>query len=137
MLLDSEEGELRYVASTDEAARDLERLQGEVGEGPCVDAFIHSAVVGTNDLTADDRWPRLTDRLPRKDGIRAVLGLPTRIAGTTVGTLDAYCTRRHAWDDSDIGALRAYNDVLEGRRGAQRLADRESTPREHQRLAPE
>jgi GAF domain-containing protein len=116
MLLDTEGG-LRYVASTDDAARDLERSQEEVGQGPCVEAFVLGSVVGTPDLLSDDRWPRLTGRLP-KDGIRAVLGLPTVVSGETVGTLNAYSLEPHPWDESDIGALQAYNEVLEGRLAA-------------------
>jgi GAF domain-containing protein len=122
MLLDPEGGQLRYVASTDEAARDLERSQEEVGQGPCVEAFIRGSVVGTQDLLSDDRWPRLKGRLS-KEGIRAVLGLPTVVSGETVGTLNAYSIEPHPWDESDIGALRAYNEVLEGRLGGAMLAD--------------
>jgi GAF domain-containing protein len=122
MLLDSEGGELRYVASTDEASRDLERSQEEVGEGPCIEAFVRGSVVGTHDLLSDGRWPRLKRHL-RSDGIRAVLGLPTEVSGETVGTLNAYSTQPHPWDDSEIGALRAYNHVLEGRLEAAMLAD--------------
>ena len=125
MLLDPEGGELRYVASTDEAARDLERSQEEVGEGPCIEAFVRGSVVGTHDLLSDDRWPRLKGHLPR-EGIRAVLGLPTKVSGETVGTLNAYSLQPHPWDDSEAGALRAYNEVLEGRLAAAMLADGQS-----------
>ena len=124
MLLDPEGGELRYVASTDESARDLERSQEEVGEGPCIEAFVRGSVVGTHDLLSDDRWPRLKRHLSR-EGIRAVLGLPTEVSGKTVGTLNAYSMQPHPWDDSDTGALQAYNEVLEGRLGAAMLADRQ------------
>ena len=46
--------------------------------------------------------------------MRAVLGLPTRL-GTPVGTLNVYCERPRAWDESEIAALEAYNALLEAR----------------------
>jgi GAF domain-containing protein len=125
MLLDPEASELRYVASTDEAARDLERCQEKMGEGPCIEAFVRSSVVRTHDLLSDDRWPRLKEHMPR-DGIRAVLGLPTAITGETIGTLNAYSMQPHPWDESEVEALRAYNEVLEGRLEAAIVAGHQS-----------
>lgn len=121
MLLDPAGGELRYIASTDEAAREMERSQEDSGEGPCVEAFVRGSVVGTHDLLSDDRWPLLKGRLST-EGIRAVLGLPTAVGGETVGTLNAYSMQPHPWDDSDVAALQAYNEALEGRLGAAMLA---------------
>jgi GAF domain-containing protein len=121
MLLDPTGGELRYVASTDEAAREMERSQEEAGEGPCIEAFIRGSVVGTHDLLSDDRWPHLKGRLSA-EGIRAVLGLPTTVGGETVGTMNAYSMQPHPWDESDVAALGIYNEALEGRLGAAMLA---------------
>jgi GAF domain-containing protein len=46
--------------------------------------------------------------------VRAVLGVPIRLRGSPIGTLNAYARDAHAWDDSDIGAIEALNRVLEG-----------------------
>ena len=50
-----------------------------------------------------------------------MLGLPTRV-GAPVGTLNLYCERPRRWDESEIGALEAYNDLLEARLGGALLA---------------
>ncbi len=42
MLVDAE-SQLHYVAATDTAAETLERVQEEVGVGPCIDAFLDRA----------------------------------------------------------------------------------------------
>jgi GAF domain-containing protein len=111
---------LRYVASSDEVAHQLELAHEQAGEGPCVDAFVGDGEVKTRDLAAELRWPSLREQL-RDQPIRAVLGLPTRL-GTPVGTLNLYCEHPRAWDASEVAALEAYNSLLEARLGHAVLA---------------
>ena len=114
LMLIAEDGHsLRYVASSDEVARQLELAHEQAGEGPCVDAFVLDTCVKTEDLATEPRWPDLRAALADKP-IRAVLGLPTRL-GAPVGTLNLYCDRPRAWDESEIAALEAYNSLLEAR----------------------
>lgn len=121
LMLIAEDGHtLRYVASSDEAARQLELAHEQSGEGPCVDAFMLDARVRTDDLWQEARWPELRAAL-RDQPIRAVLGLPTRL-GSPVGTLNLYCEHPRAWDESEIEALAAYNDLLEALLGGSLLA---------------
>ena len=117
---------LRYVASSDEVARELEFAHERAGEGPCVDAFVCDGEVKTGDLATEPRWPALREQL-RDQPIRAVLGLPTRL-GTPVGTLNLYCEQARAWDASEVAALEAYNGLLEARLGHAVLA------REHSKI---
>jgi GAF domain-containing protein len=111
---------LRYVASSDEVAHHLELAHEQSGEGPCVDAFVYSEAVKTEDLASETRWPSLRTQL-RDQPIRAVLGLPTRL-GTPVGTLNVYCDRPRAWSAGEISALEAYNALLEARLGGALVA---------------
>jgi GAF domain-containing protein len=104
--------ELRYVASSDRAAQVLEAAQLQTGEGPCVDAFVLDRSVRSTDVVADDRWPRL-GLLLEGSKIRGVLGMPVRVGGGPVGTLDAYVDHPRAWDDDDVDALGAYAQVIE------------------------
>jgi hypothetical protein len=114
LMLIAEDGvTLRYVASSDEVARKLELAHERAGEGPCVDAFVLDDGVMTEDLAAETRWPDLRVQL-HDEPIRAVLGLPTRL-GTPVGTLNLYSEHPRVWDQSEIGALGAYNDLLQAR----------------------
>jgi anti-anti-sigma factor len=103
---------LRYVVSTDDGARVLETAQEELGEGPCVDAFVGGSSFVSDDLADDERWPRLGPMLAPK-GVRAVLGVPTRLSGTPVGSLNVYRNTPYRWDDSDLEAIEAYNGVIE------------------------
>jgi GAF domain-containing protein len=103
---------LRYVAATDDDGRRLEIVQSEVGEGPCVDALIHDRIVTTRDLHDDERWPKVAARM-RDTCVRAVLGVPSHIGGSSIGSLNVFRAHPYDWDDSEIEALGAFNTVVE------------------------
>ena len=111
MMVDGD-GALRYVVATDPATHALESVQEELGEGPCVDSFVLGTEVRTDDLGADPRYDRLGPRLA-PEGIHAVLGVPTRVSGTPIGSLNVYRDAAYSWDDSDVAAIVAYNGVVE------------------------
>ena len=113
LMLADERGDLHYVVSSDGPGRLLETLEAEVNEGPCVFTYIDNAVVTTEDVTADPRWPALADGM-RGEQVRAVLGVPIRLAGTSVGSLDAYRDAPYRWRDDEIAALQRYAEVIEG-----------------------
>jgi GAF domain-containing protein len=125
MMLVDDAAVLRYVASTDPAAHELEHAQEQAGVGPCVDSLVLDTVVRTSDVTGDERWPAIHERLARA-GIRAVLGLPISVARTTVGSLNVYQGDRYEWDDSDEQALREYAALIEHVMTAGLLAERRS-----------
>lgn len=112
MLVDEVSG-LRYVAATDATAEVLEQVQEQFGAGPCVESFVNDAEVVVLDLADDERWPKIHEPL-LDAGVRAVLGVPTRLGGGPVGTLNVYCDEARDWDQSERDAIRAFNTVLEG-----------------------
>lgn len=112
LMLSDGSGSQRYVLGTDEPAAALERAQEALGEGPCVDCFVLGEPSWTDDLQHDDRWPRLRHEM-RGRGVRAVLGLPTRVGGLPVGSLNVYRGSSFDWDDSDVDAVERYNAVVE------------------------
>lgn len=117
LMLADEDGTLRYTGATDDAARALEAAQEDLGAGPCVDCFVLGTVVQTSDLAADRRWPELSSRVV-PDGVDAVLGVPVRVGGLVIGSLNAYRAERYEWDSSDVAAVGAHAAVVEGILGA-------------------
>ncbi len=109
MLVDEQSG-LRYVAATDEAAEVLEQVQEQAGAGPCVESFVNDTEIVVNDLAADDRWPAITAPLLAA-GVRSVLGVPTRLGGGPVGSLNVYGDAR-----ARVGRERARGDPVVQRR---------------------
>jgi GAF domain-containing protein len=111
MLLIAPDEALHHVADTDEPGRALERAQEETGQGPCVDAYVLAGPVITPDVLVDPRYPRLASLLGDA-GVRAVLGVPVRVGGGPVGTLNVYRADRYDWDGTELSALEAYGGVI-------------------------
>jgi GAF domain-containing protein len=111
MLIDDDQL-VRSILATDELGWALENAQEEAKEGPCVDAVVHGELVATADIAADVRWPRLVELLADHQ-IGAILGVPIRLAGATVGALNVYVDEKHDWDQSDYEALTTFGRLLE------------------------
>jgi GAF domain-containing protein len=112
LMVADEQNSLRYVSASDGPGRILEKVQTDRGEGPCVDAFVHNRVIVTDDLAHDARWPETRGVLV-EHGIGAVLGIPVRLGGIVVGSLDVYHGDRHDWQDAEIAALTRYGEVVQ------------------------
>jgi hypothetical protein len=79
------------VASSDEVSRQVGELSFEVGEGPCLDAFILSRPVLVPDLLTmgGSRWPGFMSALDGH-GVRAAYSFPLHIGAVRLGVLDLY-----------------------------------------------
>jgi GAF domain-containing protein len=111
LMIADEQSSLRYVAASDGRGRILEVVQVETGQGPCVDAFVNGRVTIADDMTAESRWPAIKATLIQH-GVLAVLGVPVRLGGVPVGSLDVYRDQAYHWDDSERAALVRYSDVI-------------------------
>lgn len=111
MLIDDDQL-LNSVLATDELGWTLERAHEEAEEGPCVETLVYAAVVSTDDIVEDERWPVLRSEL-HGSGLGAVLGVPITLGGSTVGALNVYVDRPYQWDDSDRHALTRFGQLLE------------------------
>lgn len=122
LMIADDQSVLRYAVATDGPGRLLEDLQLATGEGPCVDTFVHDDTTVVDDLASDTRYPRIAAALAPQ-GVGAVLGVPVRLSGLPVGSLDVYRSAAHEWDDSETAALTRYSDVLEATIAAAVAAD--------------
>jgi GAF domain-containing protein len=123
---------LHYAAASDEEGRKLERAQSETGHGPCVDALVHDAVVTTRDVTVDERWPELHERMGATR-VRAVLGMPIHLAGVAIGSLNAYQDHAYDWRDEEAQGMAAYARLIERLLGlAMRASHQEQLARQLQ-----
>ena len=79
----------------------LDDAQYEIGEGPCLSAIRGGVTVQVDDFAGDDRFPLFAARA-RAEGVSACLSLPVALGGDTVGGLNLYADRAHAYDDASI-----------------------------------
>jgi transcriptional regulator with GAF, ATPase, and Fis domain len=95
--------------ATDELVLVIDQLQYATGEGPCLSAAAdHEAAVLVDDLTADARWPVFSDGAV-SHGIASMLSLHLYTARDTIGALNVYAHRPHAFtaDSVHTGVLLA------------------------------
>jgi len=111
VMVADEQNITRYVAASNSASRALEIAESRTGQGPCTTAFVTNEAVASDDLTADDRWPDLASDMT-SSGVCAILGVPVRLGGVPVGTLDVYRDRRQEWTDRERAAVSRYAEVV-------------------------
>jgi len=99
-----------YVAASNDSALCFERLQSEVGEGPCLVAFQTGDAVATPDLRSESRFPKFTARA-LSEGLRAVFAFPFNNGQSRTGALDLYRTVPGPLDPESISAAHTLADV--------------------------
>jgi len=109
MLADAEH-HLRNVAVSDERMGRLEELQVRHHEGPCIAAFDDKALVASQDLADERRWPTFSDAAVNQ-GIRAVLASPLPYNQDAVGVVAVLSEDRRPWAAEAELALLAFTDL--------------------------
>lgn len=98
------DGTIETRAWTSDLVTDLDQLQYDLNEGPCLDALhAESDVVHVDNLRHDQRWPAFVPRAIDL-GLRAQLGVRIYTSDKTVGGLNLYSTSADAISD-DSAAL--------------------------------
>jgi GAF domain-containing protein len=86
------DGRVETVAATDQLVWDLDQLQYELNEGPCLEAIREAGVVEVNNLAEhESHWPRFVPRAAAL-GLRAQMGLRLYVDDHTLGGLNLYST---------------------------------------------
>jgi hypothetical protein len=80
------------VCATGRGSAQLDELQFELGEGPCVEAFVAGEPVIVNDITApgQTKWPAFAEAAARETDARGVYVFPLRAGTGRLGVLDCY-----------------------------------------------
>ena len=73
---------------TDQVVEEIDTLQRESGQGPCLDAIAQRVMVYGDDLQSDDRWASFGPAAAGQ-GIRSALALPLTANGT-IGAINLY-----------------------------------------------
>jgi len=95
---------VRTVACSDDRVLQADRLQYELGEGPCLDAVWTNGVYLVPDLLADGRWPAWAPRAAQL-GIGASLSIHL-FTDTRLGSLNLYSLNRRGFDPTEVETAR-------------------------------
>lgn len=102
LLLADPLGRLHLMATTSDKTAELEVLQLQADEGPCLDCFSAGEPVSVADLrTATDRWPRFA-AAATEAGFVSVHAVPMRAAGNTLGALGLFGTSAGELNAADL-----------------------------------
>jgi len=97
----TENGAAATLAATSDLVRDLDALQYELDEGPCLTAARRQELVLAQHLSEEDRWPLYTPRAANV-GIRSQMAVHLAADEEVLGALNFYSTVR---DTIDPGAF--------------------------------
>jgi GAF domain-containing protein len=87
----------RSTAASNPLVEQADRLQHELGEGPCLTAGRLGTPVRIDDIAAESRWGRWCAAATRL-GLRSMLSVPLVAGDTATGALKVYSHQRHAYD---------------------------------------
>lgn len=93
-------------AASSRLAHDVDALQEEVGEGPCLETAFEQHTVSVSDLATESRWPRFSARAARM-GVRSVLAFQLYVEGDNLGALNLYSCAAGGFDErsATVGEL--------------------------------
>jgi serine phosphatase RsbU (regulator of sigma subunit) len=89
-------------AATDEIPRQVDAVQYDSGEGPCLSAIREHGVFWTDDLRQERRWPNFSSRATAETGVRSMLSFRLFLEEDTLGALNLYSRRVSAFDDDSL-----------------------------------
>ena len=110
VLLLDQEARLHFVSATDERILVIERLQLELGEGPCILSYERGEVVMAPDLSRETRFERFAARAIQ-EGLGAVYSFPLMLDGRRLGALDLYSRETQELSAEDITGGQILADV--------------------------
>ena len=112
LMLADGQGQLRAVASSSESADEMELLQLQAEEGPCVECFRTAAPVSVSDLAdAAGRWPRFAAAIGQRGTYASVHSVPLRLRGEAIGALNLLHRTPGALPAEDLALAQALADI--------------------------
>ncbi len=94
-------GEKAYTTAYDgQMALDADEMQYQRGYGPCLDAGLAAQVLLVDDMATEERWPDYARAVTAR-GIGSSLSVPLPFQSATIGALNTYSVRAHAFSEDD------------------------------------
>lgn len=91
-------GHRRTMQATDERVAEIDQLQYELDEGPCLTAFVERIVVMVEDTSTDRRFPRWSPAASSM-GVASILSAPLIAGDNCLGAMKVYAEVAGAFDE--------------------------------------
>jgi GNAT superfamily N-acetyltransferase len=101
------------VAASGRLPTQVDALQAETRQGPCLDAAFEHQTVRVEDMRTETRWPAFARRA-WEIGAGSMLSFQLFVEGDTLGALNLYSSKPHAFDDESehVGLLFAAHAAI-------------------------
>jgi transcriptional regulator with GAF, ATPase, and Fis domain len=101
-------GEFRSVKPTTPMVTELDQLQQEAGEGPCLEAVVTDSIIRCPDLSTDERWPTFAAGAVQR-GVYSMLSYQLYTTDDGGGALNLFGRERRTFDTTaeTVGAMLA------------------------------
>ena len=111
LLLADPRGVLHLAAASSERTQELELIQLQRDEGPCLDCYRSGAAVTVPDMAAEQaRWPQFS-RAALGAGFKSVHAVPMKLRGNVLGALNLFGESVGRLEDSDLDLAQALAHV--------------------------
>lgn len=102
------DGRIEARGPTSSRPAELDQLQDELGQGPCLSALRTEDTVHIRDMGAEERWPRFAAAACER-GVGAMLSLRLYVStNTKLGALNLYADSPHAFEDESTSVARVF-----------------------------
>ena len=89
-------------AWSDEVGPQVDAIQYEVGEGPCLEVIRQHQTFSTDDLLTEVRWPRFSRRAADETGVRSMVAFGLFADQETMGALNLYAEAPAAFTEDAV-----------------------------------
>jgi ANTAR domain/GAF domain len=107
-------GKIGTPAASDSVALRVDAIQGEVAEGPCLDAIAAEGIFQTDDLALESRWPRFSARAHDETAVSSILAFRLFARQGSLGSLNLFSKQKAAFgeDARETGLLFAVHAAV-------------------------
>ena len=103
-----ERGRPNTMGATDDSALALDRVQYDLGDGPCLSAATEGRTIRIDAVPTDRRWP-VFNRAATASGVASTLSVPLRLAdGNLTGGLNIYGQIEAGFSEHDEQVAEAF-----------------------------
>ncbi|WP_138415307.1 GAF and ANTAR domain-containing protein [Sinomonas gamaensis] len=99
-----ERGRETSTGATDEAVLEADRLQYDMGQGPCLSAWAEERTQVITDIATENRWPLWTQPAALL-GLRSAMSTPLTAGVTTIGAMKVYSNTPGTFTERDARLL--------------------------------
>jgi GAF domain-containing protein len=103
----TEQGRPTTAVFTGPATPDLDRVQYDTGQGPCLAAFRELRVINVPEMRTETRWPKVAAQA-HDDGVRSSLSAPLILHDRGIGALNFYSRSDHAFTEHDEDTAQSF-----------------------------